>query len=419
MVASALGVVLSVGCTLTERSLAAGESIAGTVTDAADHAGIEGVEVCAWLNSFSEPEPSPRCVSTAADGGYEIAPLISGTYRIEFWPRGGGLNYVAQFYDDQRYWSHADPVYTGNVPTDGIDAEMHEGGEIEGRVTSDVGGAPIEEVLVCAQQDMGDGEPGCDLTGADGEYTIVGLREGDYTVEFVPEHNGLEFLGEFYDDEWSWWRGDRIPVSVGNVTSGIDAALEPASEIRGEVTAAASGAHLQGILVCIAPPLDYDYFYFSDFGQCQRTDSAGEYAFGGLEAGQYKAMFSVELWEYIHQIPPMKPDPDGYPTVYWNEKPTWAEADVLTLTAPTIATANARLGPPAQPLPPVITVSPTPSAQPVSRPKKRRCRPGLTRRKVKGKRRCVRRHRKHPHPRHRHTRPSRSLAALEIRSLDH
>jgi hypothetical protein len=417
MVASALGVVLSVGCTLPERSLAAGESIAGTVADAADHAGIEGVEVCAWLNSFSEPEPSPRCVSTAADGGYEIAPLFSGTYRIEFWPRGGGLNYVAEFYDDQRYWSQADPVYTGNVPTDGVDAELQEGGEIEGRVTSDVGGAPIEGVLVCAQQDMGDGEPGCNLTGADGEYTIVGLREGDYTVEFVPEHNGLEFLGEFYDDEWSWWRGDRIPVSVGNVTSDIDAALEPASEIRGEVTAAASGARLQGILVCIAPPLDYDFNYFSDFGQCERTDAAGKYAFGGLEAGQYKAMFSVELWEYIHQIPPMKPDPDGYPTVYWNEMPTWAEADVMTLTAPTTATANARLGPPASPAPPAIRVSPAAFAQPAPRPPKRRCKSGFRLKKVKGKHRCVRRHRKHRRHRHHHSRPSPPRAALGIRSL--
>jgi hypothetical protein len=413
---SALGTVLCLCCACSERAFAAGESIAGTVTDASSHIGIEGVEVCAWKISGSEAEQAQeRCVFTGADGGYKIAPASEGTYKVEFWPRGGDLNYIAQFYNGKRYWGQADSVYGSGVPTEGIDAELQEGGEIEGRVVSEVGGAPIEGLLVCAARWSEDSEASCDSTDADGKYKVIGLEERDYLVEFLPEYNGLKFLSEYYGDAQISWMSEEVSVSLGEVTADVDAELEPASEIRGVVTSAASGVPLEGIVVCIAPPLDYSFYYFYDYGQCEKTNGAGEYAFGGLEAGQYKAMFSVELWEYVHQIPPLKPNPDGYPTVYWNEKPTWEEAELITLTAPTTAIANARLGPPA----PAVGASPTPSAQsqPTSQPSKRRCRPGFTLKKIKGSRRCVRRPRKHRRHRHSHARPSRSFGSLEARSF--
>jgi len=416
MTTLALGTILCLCCASPRLAFAAGESISGAVTDASTHAGLEGVEVCAWKISGNEAEQAEEhCVFTAPGGTYEIALGSKGTYKVEFWPRGGDLNYIAQFYDEKRYWGEATDVYSSAAPTEHVNAALEEGGEIEGQVVSEVGGAPIQGVLVCAEQDLGDAETGCDLTDADGNYKIIGLREGEYTVEFIPEYNELAFLGEYYDDAFSWWLGDRVPVTVGGLTAGIDAALEPASEIRGLVTAAASGAPLQGILVCIAPPLDYDETYFSDYGQCTRTGASGAYAFSGLEAGQYKAMFSVELWEYIHQIPPMKPEPDGYPTVYWNEKPTWEESEAITLTAPTIAIANARLGPPA----PAAGPAPPAAARTALRPSRRRCKPGFTRKKIKGKRRCVRRSHKHRRHRAPHMRPLRRLASPGGRPSSH
>lgn len=415
----ALGAALCFCYAVSTRAFAAAESIAGTVTDVSTHAGLAGVEVCAWKISGSEAEQAQeRCVFSATGGNYEITHTTGGTYKVEFRPRGDDLNYIPQYYNHKRYWEEASPVFTGGMSMQNIDAGLQEGGEIEGRVVSEVGGSPIEGLLVCAVRWPEDNEAGCDLTGPDGKYRIIGLEERDYLVEFIPEYNGLKFLGEYYGDAHIWWMSDEVPVSVGEVATEIDAKLEPASEIQGEVTLAASGAPLAGIIVCIAPPLDYSYYYFFDYGQCKKTNDAGEYAFGSLEAGQYKAMFSVELWEYVHMIPPLKPEPDDYPTVYWNEKPTWEEAEAITLTAPTIAIADARLGP-AAPASPGVSL-PTQASLAAPRRPKRRCRPGFTRMRRKGgKHRCVRR-RSHRHYRHRHrsSRPRFGAGVAEPRSGD-
>lgn len=73
----------------------------------------------------------------------------------------------------------------------------------------------------------------------------------------------------------------------------------------------------------------------------------GAYSVGRLQGGQYKVLFSLEIEEFVHQIPPLKTEEDGFPTRYWKEGSSWAQADVLTLTAPTVATdIDAQLGPP-------------------------------------------------------------------------
>jgi len=395
--AAALGAGLCLACVAVPTATAATGSISGAVTDSSTHAAVAGVKVCAWKISGSEAEDAVEdCVSSGEAGGYEIASLGEGTYKVEFRPRAGGLNYVGQFYRDERYWGSADPVYVGAGTTPGIDAALQEGGEIEGRVTSDVSGSPITGVLVCAERELSGPEPGCALTGVDGRYDILGMREGEYKISFDPHYNGLPFIEEFYDDQRNERVAQWVQVTVGSSTRGIDAALEPASEIRGTVTAAASGAPLAGIMVCAAPPLDYWQVFFVDYAKCAKTDSSGNYSFGGLVAGEYGVMFSVDLSEYIHQIPPREPEEDGYPTIYWNQKSSWGEADVLTLTAPTTATnVDARLGPP----PPAPAVSPAAPPAHIHR-----CKPGRRLNRIKGRLRCVKPHRRKHHHRHHHRR---------------
>jgi hypothetical protein len=207
------------------------------------------------------------------------------------------------------------------------------------------------------------------------------------------------------------------------VTRVPDQTLKPDAEVQGFVTAAFDGHPLAGILVCVAQALRFAEEAFRqslagfESAKCTRTNSAGAYSVGRLRGGRYKVLFSVELQEFIHLIPPLKPEVDGYPTRYWNEAESWSSADVLTLTAPTVATGiDARLGP----LPPEsqtsseltatslspATVSP-PTATVVSKPK---CGRGKRAKLLKGHYRCVVvRHHKRKHrqrsrshrPRHR------------------
>lgn len=376
-------------------------SISGTVTAASDGAPVEDVQVCAWKRGgigVGEEKVEERCTATAADGFYAIESISEGTYTVQFWPPASGLNYVPEYYEDDRWLGNTTPVLVG--PAAGIDAELEEGGVIEGRVTDEAGGAPIAGLWVCAEE-TDTGENRCETTDSDGSYSILGLWgaetgfwQGEYRIHFEPERGGQKFTAEYYDETPYWGVATKIPITPGSIVTGVDAALEPTSEIRGLVTVAATGAPLGGTLVCALVSQHLEWDKVADF--CDRTDGSGHYEIGDLEAGPYRVAFSLELREFVHLLPPLEEENDGYPTSYWDAKTGWSGADVLALTAPTLASGiDARLGPP-PPLAPPSSASPSPA--PLIAPAKRRCKHGFVRRKVKGKRRCVRRHR-HKHPR--------------------
>ncbi len=390
------------------KALAVTGSISGNVTGAPGHTGVGGVEACAWetRNEGEVIESNEHCVVTAPDGDYEIGDLSEGAYLVLFWPRIQGQNYIPSSYDQDGLWP-TDPVTVGGGKTTGIDVELPEGGSIEGQVTDEAEGKPLAGVVVCTWRGFEEREkPRCDPTDADGRYAIAGLVTDNYTVKFSSEDSGLQYFGEFYDDEifGNGLPPAQVPVAAGSITADIDAALKPAAEIRGFVTAAAGGAPLSGILVCTAPVNSFFETYpFADKVKCSRTSGSGSYSIKYLEAGQYKVLFSLELRDFIHYFPPLKPEEDGYPTRYWNEKDTLWEADVLTLDTPTVVTGiDARLGP----LPPAqIASAPSPSSA-TRRAPKPRCKPGHYLRKTKGKRRCV----GSSHRRHRHTKSHRKNA---------
>ena len=405
--------VVALGGATAPNALAATGSISGTVTGAPSHTGVAGVEVCVSkiVNEGEIPaENKEHCVFTASNGDYEIGFLDNGTYLPLFSPRVPGQNYLAMYYDADGLWP-SDSVTVGDGPLTGIDMELPEGGSVSGQVTEELGGKPLAGVMVCAGRGWESSEPSCVPTDAEGRYDIVALKTDIYTIKFNPDYSGLQYFGESYDDQIFGNGHIQQPVSVsaGSVTAGIDAVLTPAAEIRGVVTAAANGAPLSKILVCIAPN---DSFFetssFADEAKCSRTGGSGAYSIKNLEGGQYKVLFSLELRDFIHYFPPLEPEEDGYPTRYWNEKDTLWDTDVLTLAAPTATAIDARLGP----FPPISSTSLSPPPSPPATPHilKRKCKPGRHFRKVRGKRRCVRirprKHGRHKPPRQSADRPS-------------
>ena len=409
----------------TPSALAATGSIAGTVTGAPTHVPVAGVEVCA--REDSQLGNDGWCVWTRSDGTYEIGALPEEEYELVFWPRHGtGLNYV-------RGVRNGVPVGAGQTP--GVDFELAEAGSIEGRVISELDGTPLAGVEVCAYEYWEDHEPSCALSDSAGRYLVVGLggvgnTEKEYRLQFFPERSGLHYFRSYgglvgFDEELDdLVAAEVVPVTWGHVTTVPDQTLKPNAEVQGSVTAAFDGHPLAGIRVCVAPALPVAEEAFEQYRagfqgpKCTQTNSAGAYSIGKLRGGDYKVLFSLEMREFVHQIPPWKPEEDGFPTRYWRDGSSWAQADVLTLTAPTLATdIDAQLGPPPPPSPPATETSslslspPLSVAAPRNPAPKPKCRRGWRIKKLDGRKYCAkpRRPRKHHrHPAHQHRgRPTR------------
>lgn len=364
-------------------AMAAAGSISGTVTDAETLQPVEEVEVCAWP---LEGEEGFRCTETDAVGAYELEELAEGEYKVEFW--APYLGYATQFYDNETSWEQADPVAVGSEPVTGIDAALNPRPGIAGTVTRSSDGEPVEEVEVCAWPVNPKVEETfweCGYTKADGTY-FVELLPGNYKVEFWPRWSGQNLALQFYDDKTRWSEADTVVVEPGERTGGIDAELEPGATISGKVSSATSGVGLEEIPVCsIDSPS-------GELLTCSWTAADGSYALPFLPGDQYKVVFSIDFSEWFGE--PASED-DGFATQFWNNQTTLAAANAIPLaTGQSVGGIDARLA--SSVTPPVITpVTPKP---PVHR-KRKHCRRGYVKKKVKGKVRCVKRHK---HRRHRH-----------------
>jgi hypothetical protein len=365
-------------------------SISGTVTDQDTHSGITGIEVC--------PQPSPYvfeadCTETGAGGTYTLGGLPAASYQLHFSAWSDSLNYVQE-------WYGGDQIYPGDLVSvgateskTGIDAELEEGGVIKGVATDSTTLGPAGGVWVCVEALDSDFFGRCHRANATGEYETDDLPTGDYRIEFNGE-NEVNYLQRFYDEEGSFGEATHLPVNAGTTVTGIDAMLSPGAQILGAVTESGTGTPLSGVEVCLwrpngpVPP---------EFVQgCTRTDGSGDYAIRSLPADTYDVVFSREGSAWTE---------DFFGELWWKGVDSAALATPLTIAPPeTISGIDAQLvdHKPHYPDPDNgpgtgATVSPPP---PVAGKTPRGCKKGFHRKLVKGKKRCVRKHRgRRPHNR--------------------
>jgi hypothetical protein len=236
------------GITLT---IARGGTFSGVVTDAAGPV----ADVCVLVAASESEELEPTV--TAQDGSYEMSNVAPGRVLVEFVPacdEGGPVpNLVPQWYDGQSTAQAANPVtVTAGKDTSGIDAVLQPGGTLSGVVT-DTSGNPIAGVCPLAFANSGGGGlggfvivgPENEVTNRDGQYSLVALPTGTYTVEFEPgceSPKASRFVSEEYGALGSF-SGSSVVVSVvaGSTTAGIDASLPLAGSISGTVLQALGG----------------------------------------------------------------------------------------------------------------------------------------------------------------------------------
>lgn len=374
-------------------------SIAGTVSSAATHEPVEGIEVCAWVIELEEPgeeeEFSRKCAFTGSDGIYTVSELPAGEYEVEFWDESGV--YAAQFYAGKANWWESDPVIVGSEPVTGIDAELVPASGVAGTVTRHLDGAPVEAVEACAWEAETEEFAGCAWTDSEGEYRIE-LEPGEYKVDFWPGESGQNLVYQAYNHRDRWSEADVVTVEAEELTTGIDADLDAGATISGTVSSAASGALLGNIAVC---SIDANT---GELWTCTGSEPSGNYALPFLSKGQYKVVFSIDFEEWFGEEW-FEEEDDGFPTEFWNNQTTLAAANVISLsTGQSVGGIDAALGappvvPPGTPTAPVVTPPATVSPPPAT-PRKRKCRKGFRRKLVKGRRRCVK-VRKHRHRKHR------------------
>ena len=282
---SANPVTVTAGETTTEidGALAAGGTIAGTVTAASGGAALSGICV-AVMTGGSQVGPA---ATTASNGTYQIAGLNTAAYMVQFSTGcGNSGDFLTQYYDNQTSQSSAKPVtVTAGETTTDIDDALAAGGTITGTVTAASRGAVLSGICVAAMTGGSQVGPAA-TTASNGTYRIAGLNTGSYTVQVSTGcGNSGGLLTQYYDDQTSAGSATPVSVTAGATTSGIDAALAAGGTITGTVIAASGGAPLSGICV-------YAYGSMGGSGDAT-TGTDGTYTISGLGADSYTVEFYV------------------------------------------------------------------------------------------------------------------------------
>jgi protocatechuate 3,4-dioxygenase beta subunit len=293
--------------------LAAGGTISGNVKGPSNQ-NLQDVCVTAYDANFDEVGFD----ETDSSGNYTINGLPTASYKVEFDPCGAG-SFLREFFNDKPTFGAADPVaVTAGQNTPNINAVLGAAGTITGNVKGP-GNVNLDDVCVDAlDATTGDFVEGS-FTGGTGNYTINGLPAGTYKVQFAT--CGEDFASEFYNDKHSFGSADPVTVSLGATTPNINAVLTVGSSITGTVTRQ-GGTPEEDVCVSAIDTSNENIVYAFGF-----TAANGTYQLDHLASGSYKVFFDVEDCGDASLV-----------NEYYNDKTSFATADLVTVTEPTNTT---------------------------------------------------------------------------------
>jgi hypothetical protein len=157
--------------------------VEGTAVAAADGLPVEGVAACAYRIT----DAYATCDWTASDGSFAIKVWYPGEYEIEFAPGFSGRELALQFYNRKDDWEDAEvlPIELSETIA-GIDAELHPGGRISGRIVRPAANE-IRVAQVCAIEAFTGRLWTCTWSEENGTYSLPYLAQGVYKVVFSPD----------------------------------------------------------------------------------------------------------------------------------------------------------------------------------------------------------------------------------------
>ncbi len=292
---SGADIVVPGGTTVTgiNASLEIASQISGQITGPDGVTPLPSIDATAhrWnqANSYWEHFEGGQ---TDHEGNYTIGGLPAGTYRVQFrdWHNG---NYISEVYNNAPDLdSGTDIVVPAETNVTGIDASLETASKISGQVTGPGGITPLPDINVEAYQ-WNDTDSywvyfESGYTDHEGNYTIGGLPAGTYRVRFQDWHNG-DYVRETYDNAPDLHSGTDIVVPADTTVTGINASLETASKISGQVTGPGGVTPLPEIWV-EAYRWNPEGEYWEQF-ESSYTHQTGNFTIGGLPAGTYRVRF--------------------------------------------------------------------------------------------------------------------------------
>ncbi len=172
---------------------------------------------------------------------------------------------------------------TAGANVKGIDVPVTAGGEVTGTVKSSAGAVLSGICIQAESESTGNGYYA--ESAANGTYSIDAVPTGSYTVEFDACGNSKSenWITQYWEDTDNAGDAERVAVTSGKTTAGIDAALVPGAIIEGTVTEG-SKVPLTGICVSAYGPVS---------SGVSPSNSAGTYSIEALAAGTYTVYFAT------------------------------------------------------------------------------------------------------------------------------
>ncbi len=152
-------------------------------------------------------------------------------------------------------------------------------GSISGHVYEADGKTPVQGTLIQTILATSGRQWVYTNTGSDGAYQLANLAPGDYTVRA----DKYGYITEYYKEKHNNSDADKVPVTAGENTSGIDIILDIGGVITGCIYQADGITPLSGVEVhalCTDPD---KHSMFTG-----KSAANGNYIIRGLESGQYQ-----------------------------------------------------------------------------------------------------------------------------------
>jgi protocatechuate 3,4-dioxygenase beta subunit len=310
-------------------------SISGTVRVNATSAAVPNVDV--YANSpTTYGSYTYGLATTNASGAFTISHLLPGSYTLKFDPpRATNLQHGYRTATGGFSVTTPGTVTITTASLSGVNIRLPGGFKISGKVTRTNGTSVIADADVSADG-TSSSTPGSDDTTTDsaGNYTLMGLSPGSYTVSFghdltASNQTGCWYTGSTYKFSASCASHTAVVIGSANV-AGVSPKIPYSLKITGNVMTRASTP---------APIVDAWVYARGPSYESAYTDATGKYTIAGLNPGKY----TVEVdGPYGTRVP------NGYYYAtgpnYWAMATTSASAVTISTSVTTLATIKPPTG---------------------------------------------------------------------------
>ena len=241
--------------------------------------------------------------STDQNGQFTTGALYPGDYKIQYAAPSQSA-YLGEWYDNKSSYAAANQLTIGATDVT-ADASLVKGARFTGTVTAEDTGNPLANASVYVYSGGSFLSQGYASTDQNGQFTTGALPPGSYTIQYNAPYQS-SYLDEWYNDKSNYASAD--PVTLNSTDKAVDAALTRGSRVVGTVTDP-QGQPVSNVSVYVESDDDYGW---------ANTDSNGRYTSSAVQAGEYRIRFRPGGTTYLEE--------------WFDNKPTYSEADPVTLT---------------------------------------------------------------------------------------